>query len=231
MVVNNVDLLNHPVFSFMKWLLHKPTGDQIARELVINYFDAYSATQARIANMDDEGNLFYIGDFGFEKSLTGTKQTFNQVKNRKDEISKIDIGPQAFGWSDSGLYLQVRIDDCGDARTWLTMGFVQPVKEKECAEALIQILAQPLGNYVCLHVAPKPTATRLSQSSATRSDFSQRQLQILQGMIEGKTNHELATDLGFSVSTVRHETMRIYQALGVSDRREAAREALDRDIF
>ena len=45
-------------------------------------------------------------------------------------------------------------------------------------------------------------------------------------MVEGKTNHELAAELGFSVSTVRHETMRIYEALAVSDRKEAANKAL-----
>jgi DNA-binding NarL/FixJ family response regulator len=45
-------------------------------------------------------------------------------------------------------------------------------------------------------------------------------------MVEGKTNHDLAVELGFSVSTIRHETMRIYQALGVSDRKEAANKAL-----
>ena len=43
---------------------------------------------------------------------------------------------------------------------------------------------------------------------------------------EGKTNLELATELGFSFSTVRHETMRVYQALNVSDRKEAAKKAL-----
>jgi DNA-binding NarL/FixJ family response regulator len=32
--------------------------------------------------------------------------------------------------------------------------------------------------------------------------------------------------MGFSVSTIRHETMRIYQALAVSDRKEAAKKAL-----
>ncbi len=56
--------------------------------------------------------------------------------------------------------------------------------------------------------------------------LSQRQILILRGMVEGKTNHELATELGFSVSTIRHETMRIYQALAVSDRKEAAKKAL-----
>ena len=65
----------------------------------------------------------------------------------------------------------------------------------------------------------------------TPETFSARQLAILQGMVEGKTNHDLASDLGFSVSTIRHETMRIYQLLGVSDRREAAREALDQKIL
>jgi len=55
--------------------------------------------------------------------------------------------------------------------------------------------------------------------------ISARQFQILQGMVDGKTNHELATDLGFSVSTIRHETMAIFRALGVSDRKQAAKAA------
>jgi DNA-binding CsgD family transcriptional regulator len=61
--------------------------------------------------------------------------------------------------------------------------------------------------------------------------MSQRQIQILQGMIEGKTNHELATDLGFSVSTIRHETMAIFRALGVSDRKEAAKAAQQMELI
>lgn len=60
------------------------------------------------------------------------------------------------------------------------------------------------------------------QSVAADTNVSPRQIQILQGMVDGKTNHELATDLGFSVSTIRHETMAIFRALGVSDRKEAA---------
>jgi len=56
--------------------------------------------------------------------------------------------------------------------------------------------------------------------------MSQRQIQILQGMVDGKTNHELAVHLGFSVSTIRQETMAIFRSLGVSDRKEAAKAAL-----
>jgi len=57
------------------------------------------------------------------------------------------------------------------------------------------------------------------------SSLSARQLLVLAGMVDGKTNHQLAADLGFSVSTIRHETMAIFRALGVSDRKEAAKAA------
>jgi len=45
-------------------------------------------------------------------------------------------------------------------------------------------------------------------------------------MVNCKTNQELATELGISFSTIRHETTRFYQALAVSDRKEAANKAL-----
>ena len=61
--------------------------------------------------------------------------------------------------------------------------------------------------------------------------LTKRQLNILKGMTEGKTNHELATQLGYSVSTIRHETMAIYKKLAVSDRHEAARVAVSKGLF
>ena len=53
-------------------------------------------------------------------------------------------------------------------------------------------------------------------------NLTARQLAILQGLSEAKTNHQISKELGFSVSTIRHETMRIYELLEVSDRVEAA---------
>ena len=45
-------------------------------------------------------------------------------------------------------------------------------------------------------------------------------------MVEGKTKPELATELGISVSTIGHGTLRIYQALSVSYRKGIAKKAL-----
>jgi DNA-binding NarL/FixJ family response regulator len=79
-----------------------------------------------------------------------------------------------------------------------------------------------MGRFAPMHIAP---LIGVDKPTGSPSNLSPRQLLILAGMVEGKTNHELALELGFSVSTIRHETMAIYRALGVSDRKEAAKVA------
>ena len=58
-----------------------------------------------------------------------------------------------------------------------------------------------------------------SLSELPINPLTPRQRQVLAGFIEGKTNHEMAVDLGFSISTIRHETMAIFKTLGASDRK------------
>jgi len=58
-----------------------------------------------------------------------------------------------------------------------------------------------------------------------------RQRQVVKGFVEGKTNHEISLELGFSISTIRHETMSIFKSLGVSDRKEAAKIAQEQVLI
>lgn len=60
--------------------------------------------------------------------------------------------------------------------------------------------------------------------------LSPRQLKILGLMAQDFTNPQIGKELGFSESTVRQETMRIYQILQVSGRKEAINEARRRNI-
>ena len=61
--------------------------------------------------------------------------------------------------------------------------------------------------------------------------LTKRQIIILEMMSQQMTNMQIAKELGYSESTIRHETMRIYQALAVSDRKEAAKKALALQIL
>ena len=52
--------------------------------------------------------------------------------------------------------------------------------------------------------------------------LSDRQREILSHIADGQTNDDIGTKLGYSTSTVRLETIKIYKALGVTNRFEAA---------
>ena len=58
-------------------------------------------------------------------------------------------------------------------------------------------------------------------------DLTERQLEILKLMAMGKTNAQIASELILSESSIRQETVRIYRALGVGTRSEAARKGLN----
>lgn len=51
--------------------------------------------------------------------------------------------------------------------------------------------------------------------------LTRRQREILHWIAEGLTNLQIANDLGFSESTIRQETMRMYEILQVAGRKEA----------
>ena len=92
----------------------------------------------------------------------------------------------------------------------------------------IQALSSLMTLYLISKFPRGTTASFLGSEvkAESTSNLSARQLLILAGMVDGKTNHELSVSLGFSVSTIRHETMAIFKTLGVSDRKEAAKSAL-----
>lgn len=53
--------------------------------------------------------------------------------------------------------------------------------------------------------------------------FTRRQRDVIKLVSDGLTNSQIATELGFSESTIRQETMRIYEILGASGRADAIR--------
>ena len=65
----------------------------------------------------------------------------------------------------------------------------------------------------------------------TPSGLTERQMDILHRISLGETNASIARRIGFSESTVRHETIRIFRLLGVHDRKSALLEAEQRGLL
>ena len=94
-------------------------------------------------------------------------------------------------------------------------------------ETLIPILSK-LGTYCLTSFAASTGRSTGSYSSSNREangeDLTSRQIRILELMSEGMVNVEIARELMLSESTIRQETVRIYRALGVPNRGEAAKK-------
>jgi DNA-binding CsgD family transcriptional regulator len=222
-----------PVFQMLDWLTFKPTADDLARGLVTDYLRKYGAAKARFALLAEDDSLHHIGSYGFTDSYIGTAETSNQWRSRQDKVKDVVWNDNFIGWTPDRTMIGAAIRERGISKGSVVIEFDAPVEDHAALLDLATKLSRLIGFYLC-NTYTSITGAKASSAQkreVSRGDFTSRQLQILQGMVEGKTNHELATDLGYSVSTVRHETMRIFQILGVSDRREAGRAALDRSIL
>jgi DNA-binding CsgD family transcriptional regulator len=213
--------------SFIEWLSYHPTPDEIARGLVLDHLASVQACCARIGLLNADDSLTFAGEYGFEDGKKGKTFSGSEWRSWTADTADVALGRNSNNWSDDKKMLLFQLRHRGAIQGHLLIRFSQPIAETEKVEELVIDYAVPISLYLSLSQEGRRAANNSSERQETGSDqLTARQLSILSGMVEGKTNHELATELGFSVSTIRHETMRIYQALSVSDRKEAAKKAL-----
>ena len=183
---------------------------------------------ARIGRLHPNDSLEFLGEYGFDAGKA--KQTFSSEVWRSWESDEalIALGKNAEPWNPSKTLLMIQLRERGAVHGYLVLRFSHPVVDTASVEEVARNYAVALGLYLSLVHEPGSTSSLavVERGDTGSEQLTPRQISILRGMVEGKTNHELANELGFSVSTIRHETMRIYQALAVSDRKEAAKKAL-----
>ena len=218
----------HDIRTFIDWLSYHPTCDEISRALVMEYMAPVGACCARVGRLHADDSLEFLGEYGFDAGKA--KQTFPSEVWRSwdNDEALIALGKNAAPWNPAKNLLMIQLRERGAVHGYLVLRFSSPVNDTETVEEIARNYAVALGLYLSLAHESGATSTRtvVDRGDTGSDQLTPRQISILRGMVEGKTNHELANELGFSVSTIRHETMRIYQALSVSDRKEAAKKAL-----
>ena len=218
----------HDIRTFIDWLSYHPTCDEISRALVMEYMASEGACCARIGRLHADDSLEFLGEYGFDAGKAGQTFPSEAWRSWENDEALIALGKNSAPWNPSQTLLMIQLRERGAVHGYLVLRFSNPVADTALVEEIARNYAVALGLYLSLaHEAGSSTSRNIVERAETGSDqLTPRQVSILRGMVEGKTNHELANELGFSVSTIRHETMRIYQALAVSDRKEAAKKAL-----
>ena len=221
--------------KFVEWLSYHPTTEEISRALATDYLAEFAVRSLRFGRLNSDDSITNLGQHGFPNADEYRNRNIpsDEWRNYKSAEMAIISGASKEKWTpDSTTYVNT-LRDRGVLQGHLIVNFHKPISEadKHRTAAAIDDLCIPLALYLSFMSRPVGVGLGgvtlpIDSRDAGNAQLSQRQILILRGMVEGKTNHELATELGFSVSTIRHETMRIYQALGVSDRKEAAKKAL-----
>ena len=221
--------------KFVEWLSYHPTTEEISRALATDYLAEFAVRSLRFGRLNSDDSITNLGQHGFPNADEYRNRNIpsDEWRGYKSPEMAIISGASKEKWTpDSTTYVNT-LRDRGVLQGHLIVNFHKPISEadKHRTAAAIDDLCIPLALYLSFMSRPVGVGLGgvtlpIDSRDAGNAQLSQRQILILRGMVEGKTNHELATELGFSVSTIRHETMRIYQALAVSDRKEAAKKAL-----
>jgi DNA-binding CsgD family transcriptional regulator len=221
--------------KFVEWLSYHPTTEEISRALATEYLAEFAVRSLRFGRLNSDDSITNLGQFGFPDADEYRNRNIPSQEWRayKSPEMAIIAGISKEKWTADSLIYVNSLRDRGVLQGHLIVTFHNPVPagEKHRVAEAIDDLCIPLALYLSFMSRPVGVGLGgitlpIDSRDAGNAQLSQRQILILRGMVEGKTNHELATELGFSVSTIRHETMRIYQALAVSDRKEAAKKAL-----
>ena len=80
---------------------------------------------------------------------------------------------------------------------------------------------EAVGSLIALQISLDSFITNKVADEDVIKLLTRRQREILHGMSDGLTNLQIANELGFSESTIRQETMRMYEVLQVAGRKEA----------
>ena len=221
--------------KFIEWMSFHPGMEEIPRALTTDYLTQFGLKGVRFGLLNSDDSILLLGQYGYPDAMAWRNRNIPSQEWRAIDSIDIQLIISASGqkWTNDSRFFVNTLRDHGVIQGYLIVEFINPIADanKQKTGDAIDDLCMPIALYLSFQIRRSPNQTISINSldevrDSGGAQLTSRQLLILRGMVDGKTNHELAAELGFSVSTVRHETMRVYQALAVSDRKEAAKKAL-----
>ena len=236
------------VSEFISFLsLREHELEEVLSHLVHRVLVDLGATSVFVSSLSQKNEVEMVGQFGINPEMwqvypQGTSffdkyPITEALRNRKtiwintlpdwgDEYPLLK--PYKFPGKEK-TFICFAIEKCGTPVA--VMGFfAMPTIELDAEiDAFIGTIANLLSLYLYRHVdSPsnlkaintKPTILKNHQQEAK---LTERQLLILRMISENRTNILISELLGYSESTIRQETIKIYAKLGCNGREEAAR--------
>ncbi len=214
----------------LEWLTFLPPLDKVARALVLDYFLPYNPIESAIWHLNDQDALTCLAVYGPSDVIVGVPIPGTIWRNSSEAqlLAAHTTSKKAATWSSEGSHAVVNLYSQSMLIGFLTIRFAKKMENTDRITQEIEDLAQLISLYISLrfldsmnHNGSHPNH-RHNHAHNGQVHLTERQRLVLVGIVMKKTNNAIASELGYSVSTIRHETMRIFEILGVSNRIEAA---------
>jgi DNA-binding CsgD family transcriptional regulator len=224
-----VDSLESTLNSLLNLLILRPTASELLKNLETDLLSKFKISNAIIFNLDSHNvatELYSNNPYPETADYADFKSVLNLISQNWNIAT---LTASTIAKSNNNDFIVIPISNGKILKGYILLK-METASLTPQELHLIEVIGKVCAVYLKVEL-PELKHSELTKELSSKVSFSARQLQILQGFVEGKTNHELAEDLGFSVSTIRHETMEIYRTLGASDRKEAAKIAQDKSII
>jgi DNA-binding NarL/FixJ family response regulator len=167
------------------------------------------------------------------------EQALEQLENKDLNLAIIDLGMPGLPGPDQLAQIRIRRPDVrvvvisgSDSRedilAALAAGVHGYIVKSQRTGALIDRLRYVLSGeiYVPPNLAEQPSAPlrgtmRQAEPRPTAEPLSDRQRQVLEGLVEGLSNKEIARQLGISEGTVKMHIAALFRLLGATNRTHA----------
>ena len=221
---------------FLTWISFLPSLEQVARALYLDFFSDHHPSEINIYHLDSRDSLVCVGAYGREGSVTGIPIAGDAWRSQTEAVvlALASDLENPISWTDENRKAIVNLYSQGILIGFIVIIFLASVRDpKEFAEDTLDI-SSILSLYMTLKYGDwyEELGSELERSENAREKMlssvellTLRQRNILTHLANRRTNNQIARELGYSVSTIRHETIKIFAALGVSDRAEASHHA------
>ncbi len=182
------------------------------------------------ALLETHGNISVVGE------ASNGREAYEQTRKLKPDVVLMDIRmPEMDGveatrrikkdFPETNIIVLTTFDDDEYIIKAMTYGASGYLLKDIGSEKLIETIRDSLCGNIILpgRVAAKITS-RLTQNAVpdvTLDDFTEREIEIIRLLTEGKSNREIAQALYLSVGTIKNYISQIYLKINVNDRANA----------
>lgn len=217
--------------------LENPNLDELCQFAVLRTFNFLDAIALFSASLEGNGKIRPTGQFGFSKEVM---DSWNDSSIDQDIPTADALKTNNIVWlADKHDWDRDYPDLARFQQDWNTNTFIAwPISVRGAYMSVLGLCAkkvmpptpslisffETVGGIFAMQISQKNVDASAKQNdkfAAYFNLFTRRQREIIRLVADGLTNAQIGTELGFSESTIRQETMRIYEILGASGRAEA----------